>query len=192
MSEKKKKIEIILLLVVTGTIMSSLMVNASQPSGYYWENEAPYMNPHRYYATTTIWGQFSTAISDWNGETDFGTLQLATSPDDAVCTVSMENWGYDDYAGWREIDHSGFLVYTSEIVLNSYWTGSLSSNEKREICNHEIGHDLGLADLWDPNYQIGWSPAQVMWANPPDNWNRGVYTPQSGINADFYGVDSIY
>ena len=84
-------------------LASSVQVHAYTASNWVWASGSPYRNPHKYYRTTTIWSEFSTSVSDWAG-TDFGTLQISSSPDDAVTTVRAVNDGNNNVPGyWQQI-----------------------------------------------------------------------------------------
>jgi hypothetical protein len=186
---KIKGILIGLLIIIGIGMIYNLPVHAFIASNWVWPSESPYRNPHKYYATTSIWGQFTTAISDWSG-TDFGTMQMNSSPDDAVVTVRRYNYGDTGLLGcWEMIDYSGWTLFSARISLNSYYENNLNTSQKRGICGHELGHDLGLDDLTSI---FDFQPPQLMWQYAPDNWARGVYTPQNGQNADIWGVNSVY
>lgn len=114
-------------------------------------------------------------------------MQISSSPDDAVATVRARDEGDTGTLGyWDPLNHSGWTLYTARITFNSYYSGTLTSSQKREVCGHELGHDLGLNEAED------WYPPQVMWPWASENWERGVYKPQTGQNADIWGVNSIY
>ena len=182
---KEKTTLVCMLGLLTIVIVSSVPAQAFTESGWVWQSGYPYRNPHKYYATTTIWSQFSTAISDWGG-TEFGTMQLSQSPDDACALVRRRNEGEEEALGyWDPINYSGWTLFESRITLNSYYD-TLTSSQKREVCGHELGHDLGLDDVYTT------SPPQIMYYSGSYNWARGEYTAQSGQNADIWGVNSIY
>jgi len=182
---KEKTILTCVLGLITVVFVSSISAQAFTPSGWVWESGYPYRNPHKYYPTTTIWGQFSTAVSDWSG-TEFGTMQMSQSPDDAVVTVRARDEGEEILGRWEPINYSGWTLYTARITLNSYYSDTLTSSQKREVCGHELGHDLGLNDVYTTY------PAQIMYYYAQYNFDNGIYTPQSGQDADIWGVNSIY
>jgi hypothetical protein len=173
-------------LVSLSAIVGFSSVKGYDDSGLRWTSSQ--RNPHRYYLLTSVWAEWSTAVSDWSGHTDFGTIQSTASPDLGLLLVRKVDEGnsgtlaYHTPLDFYFADGYEWLLQT-RITLNGYYTNQLTVSQRRQICGHELGHDLSLYDVWD------WSPAQTMWWRGPDNWGRGVYTPQSNDKA---GVNSIY
>lgn len=96
--------------------------------------------------TTAYQNHTHAAAGNWNASTAAGTFTTAASANDVIVSDGA-------YAGswWAQVAWTGCNpVWGSNTTWLSYDTtdmSSLTTNQKRIVGTHELGHSLGLGDL---------------------------------------------
>ncbi|MRG29815.1 M57 family metalloprotease [Laceyella tengchongensis] len=121
--------------------------------------------------------QCNNGKTEWSNWTD---VNLSYSSNPGI-TTTAGNYGNVSWSGLCSVgSSSGSTVYRMDISINTYYTDSYSSQKRKGVITHELGHALGLSH----ENRLGPGGA-VMY----DNDGRTVYSPtQDDIN----GVNAIY
>lgn len=132
----------------------------------------------------TDYGQNSTAASKWSAVTN---LSISTNCSAEHVTTVVSNFGNDGYRGYAYICSGSDCdnttawdnTYTScEARSNTYYTSSLTYNEKRAIATHELGH------CWSLGHRGSLTSTSVMYS-PVTNVIEPNTTDKSLVNARY-------
>lgn len=132
-------------------------------------------------ATAAYVSSATSAMNSWNSATQ---LNLQESSSAQPLRLFVVNYGATGYEGVT-ITTKNFLTgyfYKADVTLNTYYASSYSTNAKRAVWVHEIGHGVGLDHVSSTKLMM-YSCASCVYTN------YGYYTPQSD---DIAGVNFLY
>ncbi|WP_141201656.1 M57 family metalloprotease [Paludifilum halophilum] len=116
--------------------------------------------------------------NDWNRSTP---VNLTYGGSNAGITTTAGNFGNVSWSGLCNLSQvSGRTILKADIQINTHYTDSYSSLQRKGVITHELGHAIGLAH----EDSLGRGGA-VMYSND----GRTVYSP---TRDDIAGVNAIY
>jgi hypothetical protein len=162
-------------------VASPLQAYAYNLWGYSWSSLFIY--PLQYYDTSGI-SEVPDAKDDWN---DAGTdITLATGSFNCLYKIKYD---YRDDVNWDGLTSITLIPFTNyfatvDVFINDYYTQNYSSNQRKSVISHEMGHAFGLAH----------SSGAVVMNGATNGFNSrwgtyGICTPQTD---DVSGVNAIY
>jgi hypothetical protein len=137
--------------VVMARLLILLGWSLSNPVQGWYEFEGglmhyTYRNPCYYYKSGSVWSEFDTAISAWNNLSpcDPGDFALTNDHENFDFQVYPLNNSTSEYWAYTFGGSDGTYWVYCNVWLNTYY--SLTSDQKRCVCIHELGHVWGLDD----------------------------------------------
>ncbi|HUS79029.1 MAG TPA: matrixin family metalloprotease [Patescibacteria group bacterium] len=180
MKKQNKKTTAILLLINIIALLSTLtLVCGYQVTGYKWLD--PDLFPY-YYKDWTDYSEVDDSTEDYN---DWESLYFifeetaSTSCDLQIHKVDIES-DWDGYCHWY---YSGTTITSVDLAINDHYVDGYSSDERKSVIAHELGHSFGL-DHDNEN------EARIMIENTRWRWDYyETCTPQQD---DINGIEDIY
>ena len=167
-----------LALVPTLCITQTSPTYAYELWGYEWDDVDPLNYWIPFVLSSQYWYCWSDSVVNWDStatDVDF----VRTTPVNVYCSITVESGA--EWDGLTSITVQGSEITDADCYLNTYYTGSYTTNQRRSVASHEIGHSLGLDDT---------SGAVVMNGYTDDRYGEyGVYTAQQD---DIDGVNAMY
>lgn len=103
-----------------------------------------------------------------NGKFTFAAVQTS----DYDIYLHVYNWGNTGWDGQANVH--GNPIYMADAKLNRYYTDSYTYEKARGVAVHEIGHDLGLADIVYPSAVMHWRTSDRIPTVPASDDINGV------------------
>jgi hypothetical protein len=179
----------IMKIILTSTLSIGLLAMAAIPVqaysllGYTWDDVDPLYSfiPNPY--AMVYQDAFRHGCNDWSNYTDEVDIQpIYTGADDCDIYAWVAN---DSGVGWDgicTITCSGSEITYASCALNHFYASAYSADKKQSVFAHEVGHALGLSDVY--------SGAVLMNYSTPQRYDTyGVYRPQTD---DIDGVNAMY
>lgn len=177
----------VIILVAMVTVLSIMAVSpvfAYNLWGYEWEDVDPLNYWYNYYDfedDPDTMGCWYYSAGDWNDtgtEVNYVLISYYPSPDVRCGKAYQSGVPWD---GLCSITVQGTTIIYADVTINKYYTDSYSTNKKRSVTCHELGHAVGLGDSSGAVVMNGWTSYRY------DTY--GIYTPQQD---DIDGVNAMY